>query len=69
MSQTDLGAPVGVSYQQIQKYERAANRVSASTLWECAQALDAPIQTLFDARTDLQSGNWKTELSSKALRM
>src|ERR1700712_764972 len=43
MSQTALGAAVGVSFQQIQKYERGANRVSSSVLYGIAQCLDVVI--------------------------
>lgn len=39
MSQPDLASAVGISYQQIQKYERAANRVSVSTLLVLCEAL------------------------------
>lgn len=48
LSQTALGAAVGVSFQQVQKYERGANRVSAATLYELAHVLDAPISFFFD---------------------
>ncbi|WP_334165289.1 helix-turn-helix domain-containing protein, partial [Phenylobacterium sp.] len=39
LSQSALAAAIGVTFQQVQKYERGANRVSASTLWRVAQAL------------------------------
>jgi transcriptional regulator with XRE-family HTH domain len=47
-SQVDLGQAVGVSFQQIQKYEKAANRISASTLFAICQALDYPIEKMFE---------------------
>jgi transcriptional regulator with XRE-family HTH domain len=47
MSQTKLADSVGLTFQQVQKYERAANRVSASKLYEIAQALNVPIQRLY----------------------
>lgn len=47
LSQSELAERIGVSYQQVQKYEKAANRLSASMLWECAEALGAPVQTFF----------------------
>jgi transcriptional regulator with XRE-family HTH domain len=47
MSQTEIGRRIGVSFQQIQKYERGTNRVSASTLWECGEALGMPVQAFF----------------------
>lgn len=48
MSQTELGEASGVTFQQIQKYERGANRVSASRLWRLSIALDVPLQYFFD---------------------
>ncbi|WP_244423736.1 helix-turn-helix domain-containing protein [Rhizobium sp. CF122] len=48
LSQTALGAAVGVSFQQIQKYERGANRVSSSTLYEIAHVLETPITYFFE---------------------
>ncbi|AUQ92819.1 putative transcriptional regulator (plasmid) [Phaeobacter inhibens] len=47
MPQVQLGEAVGVKFQQIQKYETAANRVSASRLYEIAKALDASILSFF----------------------
>ena len=49
MSQQALAAAVGITFQQIQKYERGANRVSASMLARIAQALDIPVAELFGA--------------------
>ncbi|MFL5296247.1 MAG: helix-turn-helix domain-containing protein [Phenylobacterium sp.] len=43
LSQTDLAERLGVSFQQVQKYERGANRVAASTLLAAAQALGVTI--------------------------
>ena len=48
MSQTTLGDRIGVSFQQVQKYERGANRISASALFEIARALDVPAADFFD---------------------
>lgn len=48
MSQTDLGRVLDVSYQQIQKYERGADRVSASTLKSLAEALGVHPGSFFD---------------------
>lgn len=49
-SQTRLGESVGVSFQQIQKYERAINRVSAGVLFMLAEALGQPVQWFFEER-------------------
>ena len=46
MSQEKLGEGLGVSFQQVQKYERGANRVAASTLLVAAQALDVSVSWL-----------------------
>jgi len=43
LSQSDLAERLGVSFQQVQKYERGANRVAASTLFAAAQALGTTI--------------------------
>lgn len=48
MSQSVLGEKVGVTFQQVQKYERGANRISASKLYEISQVLEAPISYFFD---------------------
>lgn len=48
LSQEGLGLNVGLSFQQVQKYERGINRVSASTLWRFSQALKVPISFFFE---------------------
>lgn len=48
LTQTQLGEAVGCKFQQIQKYETGANRVSASRLWDITRALDEPITYFFE---------------------
>ena len=48
MSQEKLGEVSGLSFQQIQKYEKGANRVSASRLFEFAKTLNVPASYFFD---------------------
>ena len=48
VTQQQLGDKVGIKFQQIQKYETGANRVSASRLWDIAEALDVPVTFFFD---------------------
>lgn len=43
MTQQQLAQAIGVRFQQIQKYESGANRISASRLWDLARALDVPV--------------------------
>ena len=52
LSQQALAAEAGVTFQQIQKYERGANRVSASMLSRIAKTLDAPIAEFFGESTE-----------------
>ncbi len=48
MSQTMLGEAIGLTFQQVQKYESGANRISASRLFDLSRLLDVPIQNFFD---------------------
>ncbi len=48
VTQTELGDAVGVSFQQIQKYENGSNRISGSRLWQIAESLDRPISYFFE---------------------
>lgn len=48
MSQEKLGDQLGVTFQQVQKYERGANRVGASRLWRMSQVLDVPVSFFYD---------------------
>ena len=43
MSQEKLGDELGVTFQQVQKYERGANRIGAGRLWTLARVLDVPV--------------------------
>jgi len=48
LSQEQLARAVGVTFQQIQKYERGANRISASRLFDIAKVMGVPINFFFD---------------------
>src|SRR5437868_11330723 len=48
LSQEKLAESIGLTFQQVQKYERAANRVSASKLWEMARALDTTVGYFYE---------------------
>lgn len=48
MSQEKLGKAIGLTFQQVQKYERGANRVGASRLFELSRVLDVPVSFFFD---------------------
>ena len=57
MSQTDLATRIGVAFQQVQKYEKGANRIGASRLSRIAAVLGVPIGELFEAAEDRPAGN------------
>lgn len=48
MTQQQLASKVGIKFQQIQKYETGMNRISASRLWDIAEALDVKISFFFE---------------------
>lgn len=48
LSQDQLSAALNITFQQVQKYERGSNRVSASRLWDISQILDVEIGYFFD---------------------
>lgn len=48
MSQTQLAEAIGLTYQQVQKYEQGMNRIGASTLFSLSNILDVPVSYFFD---------------------
>ncbi len=66
LSQKELGTHLGVSFQQIQKYEKGLNRVSAKCLLEIAQKLEVPLTFFY---TDLLTADitTKEDLSTKEI--
>ena len=48
MSQSELSRLIGVSYQQLQKYEKGINRISASKLYLTSEALDVEVNKFFE---------------------
>ena len=55
VSQERLAEALGITFQQVQKYERGANRVSASKLWEIAAALKTPVAYFYDGLGDARA--------------
>jgi transcriptional regulator with XRE-family HTH domain len=56
VSQERLAEALGLTFQQVQKYERGANRVSASKLYEIARFLSAPVAYFFEGLSDPSTG-------------
>lgn len=52
MSQTELADKIGLTFQQVQKYETGANRVSASKLYRASQILGVPVAYFFTGYSD-----------------
>ncbi|WP_246423461.1 helix-turn-helix domain-containing protein [Roseospira goensis] len=48
LSQERLGEAIGLTFQQVQKYERGANRIGASRLWDLSRVLDVPMSYFFE---------------------
>jgi len=48
LTQEKLAAEIGISFQQVQKYENGRNRLASGRLWEIAQILNRPITFFFD---------------------
>ena len=69
MSQTDLAEKLGVSWQQVQKYERGVNRVSAARLWEIAEILERPMAWFFADIGDEMEGHVDKDLEKTAAEL
>ena len=52
MSQEKLGEAIGLTFQQVQKYERGANRIGSSRLYDLSRVLDVPVAFFFDDMPD-----------------
>jgi transcriptional regulator with XRE-family HTH domain len=55
LSQETLGEAVGITFQQLQKYERGANRISASRLYNLSQVLGVPVSFFFETLPQAES--------------
>ncbi len=66
MSQTTLGEAIGLTFQQVQKYERGANRISASRLFTLSRVLDVPVEYFFDDMPAATAASSPAQGGSKA---
>lgn len=57
MSQTELATRLGITFQQVQKYEKGANRVGASRLYLISVILDVPVQSFFEGVGEFMDEN------------
>jgi transcriptional regulator with XRE-family HTH domain len=56
LTQQQLAVQVGIRFQQIQKYECGANRISAARLWQLADALETPVAYFYDGLDEALDG-------------
>ncbi len=63
MSQEKLGEAIGLTFQQVQKYERGANRIGASRLYDLSRVLDVPVSFFFDDApiTDIEPSEYEVD--------
>ena len=67
MTQQQLAQQVGIKFQQIQKYETGANRVSSSRLWDISEVIEVPVSFFFEvlAEVDGDTARKKNILEDK----
>jgi transcriptional regulator with XRE-family HTH domain len=61
LTQQQLAGACGVRFQQIQKYECGANRISAARLWQLSEALEVPVGYFYDGLTDAERRDMEQE--------
>lgn len=71
MSQTSLGNALGLSFQQIQKYENGSNRIGSSRLWDISLILDTPVDFFFEGLEDNKSkkGAGEAPMSRRTIQL
>ena len=73
MSQEKLGEMLGITFQQVQKYEKGSNRISASRLYYAAKILGVPVQAFFEdlpgveGETGFREGNDQNSVMSSLM--
>jgi len=67
MSQTQLGNALGVSFQQVQKYEKGSNRIGSSRLWDVCRIFNTPVSYFFEGLAGKQPAD--DPLSSRAIKL
>lgn len=68
LNQTQLGAAIGVTFQQVQKYERGTNRVSASMLHRITKSLGCRVQDVFPGADDAATGPALDPIASQTIQ-
>ena len=68
MSQERLGESMGLTFQQVQKYEKGVNRIGASRLFQISKILDVPVQFFFEEAPYTGDGNAGRGMAEPELR-
>ncbi len=63
LSQERLAEALGITFQQVQKYEKGLNRIGASRLWDLSQVLDVPVDFFFDKMDEASQSNSPRKIS------
>jgi transcriptional regulator with XRE-family HTH domain len=66
MSQEKLGDAIGLTFQQVQKYERGANRIGASRLFDVARVLEVPVSFFFDEMSEDVAARSPSQITSES---
>ncbi len=69
LSQTALADGLGITFQQLQKYEKGHNRIAAGRLYGCAQLLDVPPEYFFEGLEGSDSGTPDETRSDEAMKL
>lgn len=69
LSQEELGSKVGVSFQQIQKYEKGLNRLGASRVVQLCEALDIPISAAFEGIETVKDATKENLINTEAAKV
>lgn len=64
-SQSDLARAIGLTFQQVQKYEKGTNRISASKLWEISRFLGCDVAAFYAGLSDEDGGMLDDELQNR----
>src|SRR4030043_303476 len=67
MSQERLGDSMGLTFQQVQKYEKGVNRIGASRLFQISKILDVPVQFFFEEAPHIGDGSPARGLASGSM--
>lgn len=69
MSQKEIAQIIGITFQQVQKYEKGQNRISAARLWRLSRALNVPVSAFFEEVEDYEVKYQNGGKSEKGIRI